>query len=127
MRIYAAEDCPAEAQLLVTLFATRPEWEFRLFTNGLTLLEAVHRDRPDVLLVDLTLPGVDGFLLVRLIKFDQALQEIPVLCLSLLRQSSVAERAIQAGADGCLFKPWQAEQVLDWIESQAPAARESVL
>lgn len=118
MRIYAGEDCPAEAQLLVTLFAGRPDLEFRLFTNGLSLLEAIHRDRPELVLVDLTLPGVDGIILVRLIKFDRALAEIPILCLSALRRDTVLERTLRAGADACFFKPWNSEELLNWVDSR---------
>ena len=115
MRVYAGEDCPVEGQLLVTLFAAHREFEFRLFRDGLSLFQAIHHNRPDAVLLDLTLPGLDGFLLLRLVKFDTSLAATRMLCLSVARDDKLAARVKALGADGILYKPWAAEEVLAWL------------
>lgn len=115
MRVYAGEDCPGEGQLLRAFFAGHKQWEFCLFRDGLSLLQAIHQDVPEAVLLDLTLPGLDGYLLLRLVKFDTALAHIRILGLSTDLDEKVAARVLALGADGILYKPWREEDLLSWL------------
>lgn len=116
MRVYAGEDCPGEGQLLTELFANRKSFEFSLFQDGLSLLQAIHHNQPDAVLLDLTLPGLDGYLLLRLVKFDSSLAATRILCLSAARGDKLAARVNALGADGLIYKPWAGEEILAWLD-----------
>jgi two-component system cell cycle response regulator DivK len=73
--------------------------------DGMGLLERVRRERPNLILMDLQLPEVDGFTLVRQLKADPAVQEIPVLAVTAYARSEDRTRALAAGCDGYLAKP----------------------
>jgi CheY-like chemotaxis protein len=73
--------------------------------DGLEGLEAIRRHRPDLVITDLSLPGLDGFELVSAIRSDPALHDIPVICLSGFGGHGHEGRAREAGCDRVLQKP----------------------
>lgn len=88
--------------------------EFILKSQGYTVYEARDSQEalelarfhlPDLILMDLQLPGVDGFATTRMIKEDAATKDIPVVALTAYAMRGDAERAIQAGCDGYITKP----------------------
>ena len=68
-------------------------------------LELAKVHMPDLILMDLQLPGVDGFATTRMIKEDAATKDIPVVALTAYAMRGDAERAIEAGCDGYITKP----------------------
>ncbi len=60
---------------------------------------------PDLILIDLQLPGMDGYAATKLIKQDAATKDIPVVALTAYAMSGDAERAREAGCDGYITKP----------------------
>jgi len=81
-------------------------YEVTTATNGAAALEAVRRGRPDVILLDVNMPLLDGFEVCRRLKSDAATRLIPVVILT--GQSTVEDRVlgIDAGADDFLTKPF---------------------
>lgn len=73
-------------------------------------LELAGRERPDLILMDLGLAGIDGFTATRMIKSDPQLRSIPVLALS--AEADAQARAAEAGCSGCITKPLQLKQFL---------------
>lgn len=73
--------------------------------DGLQALEAMRTRRPDLLITDLSLPGLDGFELVSLMRADPALKLVPIICLSGYGGHAHDERARAAGCDRILQKP----------------------
>jgi CheY-like chemotaxis protein len=61
--------------------------------------------RPDLILMDLQLPGLDGYAATRIIKGDDATRGVPVVALTAYAMSGDAERALKAGFDGYITKP----------------------
>jgi CheY-like chemotaxis protein len=121
-KVYVGEDCPAETTMLQSLFATEQRVQLRIFGDGVELLGAIHRERPVCLVLDLTLPALDGFLLLRLIKFDRVLSDLPVLCMSGIREPSLAARLEELGGQEHLLKPWDGKQLLGWVQKHLPQA-----
>lgn len=119
-KVYVGEDCPAETIMLQSLFAAEPRVELTVFADGVELLGAIHRERPLCLVLDLTLPSLDGFLLLRLIKFDRVLSDLPVLCMSALREPNLSQRLEELGGQEHLLKPWDGKQLLGWVQKQLP-------
>jgi CheY-like chemotaxis protein len=98
----------------------------RLLRSGYVVAMAVdgregiamaHAERPDLILMDLSLPGIDGWEATRLLKSDDATRRIPVIALTAHAMSSDRQRAIEAGCDDYDTKPIDYQRLLLKIES----------
>ena len=74
-------------------------------TNGEEALKRVENDRPDIVLLDVMMPGMDGFEVCRLIKANPAVAHIPVVMVTALTDAQDRVRGLEAGADDFLSKP----------------------
>lgn len=92
-------------------------------------LDLAHRLAPAAILMDLSLPGVDGFEATRQLKADARTRHIPVLALSGHVGADTARRAIDAGCAGFLVKPTPVQEVVAelqrLVEGAPPRAGES--
>ena len=80
---------------------------FTVFTalDGRHGLDVAMAQRPDVIVMDLSMPGMDGITVTRTLKRDARLRHIPILILTGYPMRAVQEGALEAGADGFLTKP----------------------
>jgi two-component system cell cycle response regulator len=80
---------------------------FRVITamSGPEALEKAHAERPDVILLDIMMPGMDGFEVCKRLKADPATQHIPVVMVTALTDIADRVRGLEAGADDFLSKP----------------------
>ena len=69
-------------------------------------LEMAHRDPPDLVLMDLHLPGMDGLEMTRTLKADKDLAQVPVVALTANVMKGERERALEAGCDDFVAKPF---------------------
>ena len=83
--------------------------------NGLEGLEAARKTHPDVILMDIELPGLDGLEATRRLKADATTRAIPVLALTAYAMRGDEERARAAGCDGYLTKPIDRQTLLDAV------------
>ena len=74
--------------------------------NGGEALELIRKERPDLVLTDLFMPGMNGDELCRAIKADPATSSIPVIILTAADNSENQEKGLRAGCDGLLGKPY---------------------
>ena len=80
--------------------------------NGLQALERAFDSRPDVVVTDLNIPGIDGFELTRRLKHDARTRDVPVLAVTgYAAFASDPERACRAGCDAVLSKPCSPEDL----------------
>ncbi len=86
-------------------------------TNGRTALEELKRIMPDLVLLDIMLPELDGFEVCRQIREDPATSHIPVVMLSARKNRLDVERGSQVGADAYVTKPFKSAKVMEIIES----------
>ena len=82
---------------------------------GLTL---ARDERPDLILMDIQLPGMDGLQATRLLKRDEATRAIPVVAVTVLAMKGDEERIRAAGCDGYIAKPMHYNEVLATIADQ---------
>jgi len=82
--------------------------------NGAALLQQARQQRPDLVMLEILLPVLDGLQVCRLLKQDPATQHIPVVFHTLL---SAEEEARQAGADGFLLKPTPPQDIIANIQN----------
>lgn len=72
--------------------------------EGESALEVVHKEKPDIILLDLILPKVDGLEVLRIIKKDKTLNKIPVVILTNRGEKDLIEKAIKLGAAAYITK-----------------------
>jgi CheY-like chemotaxis protein len=101
--ILIVEDIELNRDLLAQLLEDRHRLVFA--GDGLAALERAAETRPDLILMDLSLPRMDGWEATRRLKADERLAHIPVIVLSAHAMSGDEERARAAGCDDFLTKP----------------------
>ncbi|HVT02155.1 MAG TPA: response regulator [Thermoanaerobaculia bacterium] len=74
-------------------------------TSGEEALKMVGQELPDLILMDIHLPGMDGLTVVKELKSDARLQKIPILALTAHAMRGDKDRFLQAGCDGYISKP----------------------
>ena len=86
--------------------------------DGMEAVKKINEEKPDLILLDLILPGIDGFEVLTLIKRDKNIVNIPVIILSNLGQKEDIERGFKLGAVDYLVKAYfTPSEVLDKIKS----------
>ena len=103
-RILIVEDnAPNRALLLAVL---KPEgFEILTAENGLLGVEVAQRERPDLILMDVMLPGLSGYEATRRIKAHGATRHIPIIAITANAGPAERDRALDAGCDGFIAKP----------------------
>lgn len=99
------EDNPMNMRLMQQVFKAREGWELCGAVNAETGLELVRTNKPDVILLDINLPGMNGYQALALLKADAETMHIPVVALSANAMKGDRERGIQAGFVDYLTKP----------------------
>lgn len=102
--ILVIEDHAPNATLVVDLlsfYGFRVSWA----QDGEKGLEMLKVDRPDLILMDIQMPKMDGYALTRQLKADDETKAIPIVALTACAMVGDAERALAAGCDGYLTKP----------------------
>ncbi len=108
-------DDEADIQKLVGLRLRKAGYDVEVATTGLAAIEAVRDQKPDLILLDLRLPGIDGFKVCRQIKEDPALKKIPVIIFTAIHPETVPQQIRQCRADDFILKPFQSEDLLEKI------------
>jgi two-component system, cell cycle response regulator DivK len=101
--ILIVEDVELNRELLVQLL--EDEYRLVLANDGVAALDRVAQERPDLILMDLSLPHMDGWEATRRLKADSNLAKIPVIVLSAHAMRGDEERARASGCDDFLTKP----------------------
>ena len=83
--------------------------------DGVEGIERVHRDRPDLVLLDVMMPRMDGIEVVRSLKADKTTEGIPVILLSAKAQSTDINGGLDAGADDYVTKPFDPLELLEKV------------
>lgn len=103
-RILLVEDNPMNRRVVQFLLKAEG-YSVIEASDGQGALEMLQDVVPDLILMDLQLPGLDGFSATRMIKSNPATRDIPVVALTAYAMSGDAERAREAGCDGYITKP----------------------
>ena len=114
--IMAVDDQPANLKLLEDLLSQQGH-TVRSFPRGRLALEAAARNPPDLILLDINMPEMNGFKVCELLKSDEKLAAIPVIFLSALTDSSDKVQAFQCGGVDYVTKPFQVDEVQARVET----------
>ena len=118
-RILVVEDQEDNRRIVRDLLTTT-DYEVTEAENGEEALAAVARQRPDLILMDIQLPVMDGYEATRRIKADPALREIPIIAVTSYALSGDEEKARAAGCDDFVPKPYSPRQLLAKIRKFLP-------
>jgi two-component system, cell cycle response regulator DivK len=114
-RVLIVEDAPCCLDLLVQLL--EDTYDVLTAADGAAAVTVARRECPDLILMDLSLPGVDGWEATRRLKADPALRHIPVIALSAHAMLGDEERARQCGCDDYLSKPFDEERLFEKLRT----------
>jgi two-component system cell cycle response regulator DivK len=110
-RILVVEDQEDNRQIVRDLLSTR-DYEITEAENGEEAIASVAKYRPDLILMDIQLPVMDGYEATRRIKADPSLSSIPIIAVTSYALSRDEEKARAAGCDDFVPKPYSPRQLL---------------
>lgn len=84
--------------------------------DGVSALEQVVLIKPDLIVLDIMLPGMDGFEVCRIIKQNPETAHIPVMMLTAKKSSQDCERGMAAGASAYVTKPFKSAKIIEIIQ-----------
>lgn len=88
--------------------------------DGEAALDSVRRELPDLILLDLLLPKIDGFEVLKVLKNDQATAIIPVIVLTAKAEEEDRQRALDLGANNYMTKPFRPQELWDLLKKYLP-------
>ncbi len=100
-----------------------PRWSVETVADGEAALAAIRRSRPDLLISDVMMPGLDGFELLRHLRADPDLRDLPVILLSARAGEEARVEGLDTGADDYLTKPFSARELIARVNSNLETAR----
>jgi PAS domain S-box-containing protein len=100
-----------------------PHFDVQAVADGEEALQAIRTHRPDLVLADVMMPRLDGFGLLRAIRRDESLRDLPVIMLSARAGEEARVEGLDAGADDYLIKPFSARELLARVESHLKMAQ----
>jgi DNA-binding response OmpR family regulator len=114
-KILAAEDSPT---ILEMIKQSLEEGGFSVITaiDGQDALEKARVQKPDLIVLDLMLPKVDGYKVCRMLKFDEKYKAIPIIVLTARAGEADKKLAAEVRADAYLVKPFEPEVLLSKIK-----------
>ena len=115
-RILVAEDDPDIASLLAH-YLQRAGFEADLVSSGADVLPRIRKAPPDVLLLDVMLPGLDGLSVCRTVRSDQRTAAIPIIMITAKGEESDRIVGLEVGADDYIAKPFSPNEVIARIRA----------
>jgi CheY-like chemotaxis protein len=126
------EDNPANLSLVEQIIARHPGIRLLTALDGMSGVEIARESRPDVILMDINLPGIDGFEALKLLRSDPATEDIPVVALSANAMARDVQTGLNAGFFRYLTKPIRVPELMETLnaalrsEERSSASTETV-
>jgi twitching motility two-component system response regulator PilH len=114
--ILIVEDSQVDRSRLEQLLATNG-FQVSLAENGQQALDSVKRAKPDAILMDVNMPGMDGFAATRALRDDAGTKDIPVVLVTAKDQKADKAWGQMLGAKGYITKPYTDDQVLTQVRA----------
>ena len=121
--VLCVEDNPANLMLVTKLLARRPDIVLTSAKDGRSGVEMAQASLPDVILMDINLPGINGVTALRILAGDPSTAHIPVIALSANAMPSDIERGLEAGFFRYLTKPIKVPEFMETLGLALEVAR----
>ena len=115
--VLAVDDIPLNL-LLVQKMLSRFNFKLRTASGGQQALDAVAEEKPDLILLDLMMPGIDGFEVIRRLREDPTTADIQIVILSALNSNEDVVKGFNVGANDFIMKPIIMEKLLTCVVTQ---------
>jgi len=113
-RVLVTDDEPI-TRMLVKLLLERENYEVLEATNGSQAVDIATRERPDLMIVDLNMPEMDGYEAITRLRRDMTLATLPIMVLTSEEGPGVERRVLELGADDYVLKPFDAAVLLSRV------------
>jgi CheY-like chemotaxis protein len=111
------EDNPANMQLVEELIARFPDMKLVTAVNGTLGIQVARATQPQVILMDINLPGISGIKALKILHEDPATMHIPVIALSANAMPRDIEKGLEAGFFRYLTKPIKIKELMDTLDA----------
>ena len=101
----------------ISFILMRDGWKVDTHSNGQTAIRAVHEKQPDLVILDVMLPGMSGYDILKALRADAATAELPVLMLTARGQNKDREMAEKIGVSRFMTKPFSNAEMLDAVRA----------
>lgn len=117
-RVLLIEDEPNIIEA-IRFVLTRDGWQVQTHSEGATALRRIIEDRPDVVILDVMLPGKSGFDILSDLRAEPGFADLPVLLLTAKGQAADRARAERSGASGFMTKPFSNAEMVASVRALA--------
>lgn len=121
-RILIADDTPASLSLLSSVLEPQG-YEILAVSSGKDALKIAERAKPDLVLLDVMMPGHNGFHVCRTLKTEDATREVPVIFITSRNETESVLEGFRVGAVDYILKPFQAEEVITRVATHLKISR----
>lgn len=111
-------DDESATRTIVRIALGDESYSFREAENGEEALAALREEKPDLMVCDYEMPVMDGFELIRQVRGEAVLRELPIVMLTAFDSYSDAMTGIEAGADDYVVKPFNPDDLLSRVQLQ---------
>lgn len=123
-KILVIDDSMVAQTLLAEIFCTTYELDFR--NDGASGLNAARQIQPGLILLDINMPGIDGFEVCRMLKREEETRDIPVIFVTSVDSGDEKVKGFQAGADDYVVKPFCSQELQARVSAHLGARRAKV-
>ena len=109
-KILIADD-EEDVKIVIQLFLESKGYEIATAYDGLDAIDRAREEKPDMIILDVMMPVIDGFEVCKRLKADAELKDIPVVMLSASAHAESRERGLEAGAIDYLVKPFEPDKL----------------
>ncbi len=108
-----------EQRDLVSMYLEMNGYHVRVANDGLQGMAQARKEKPDLILMDLGMPKMDGYQMIAELRADEALKDIPIVVISAWTAATHRDRAKAAGADVFITKPFELGHILSTVQKYA--------
>lgn len=119
--ILVVDDTQTNREVMARILS-RKKYQYKTVASGEEALIAVSQRLPDLILLDISMPGMDGFEVCQRLKADERTRDVPVMFISALDETEDKVRAFHVGGVDYITKPFKIEEVLARVETQITLA-----
>lgn len=115
-KILVTEDSPTILAMVKDVLESEG-YEVITSNDGQDALDKARSEAPDLIILDLMLPKIDGYKVCRMLKFDDKYKQIPIIMFTARMQENDVKLGREVGADGYITKPFDPEMLLNKVGS----------